>query len=338
MSTANENSSVQVIRAVNFDLDEREDALRRILAHADPDRPVAPADVARLWAQALAAELPEGSWLALWDHRGGGGSVKDKGRLDPNELICVDVAGVDFERMQAEVVLLTVPKGMEVELGRHVLDGDKECGDETKVGIGGICVHDYCNKDTGMQVVSLLELYPVVAEGEDEVSGGDSIAADELEVAEKAARVLDHLRFFYRYLWRPWDLHAADTEDFVEDHLEHRMDLVADMEERGEEGSALWQRWQAMAMQFADLRDECAALGDGAEDAPRAMELQKMEESLLRRAEVLENAELRGLHDEHARRERRAKHPEGPSCNFVMPHGKVDAAARFMNKVVKFYS
>jgi len=45
------------------------------------------------------------------------------------------------------------------------------------------------------------------------------------------ANCVDELRFFYNYLWMPWDDDDDDDKDWVEQHLESRLKLYFDMRE-----------------------------------------------------------------------------------------------------------
>lgn len=67
----------------------------------------------------------------------------------------------------------------------------------------------------------LIEMY-VVREGDDE------------QAFLKSAVVIEHARFFYKYLWRPWDTLSNVTqlaEIFVETCLEPRLNLYIDMKQ-----------------------------------------------------------------------------------------------------------
>ena len=65
--------------------------------------------------------------------------------------------------------------------------------------------------------VPLIELYPTQKQ-ENSV----------LDVAA-TAECIDELRFFYSYLWMPWDLEDDDNSDWVTHHLETRLRLFYDM-------------------------------------------------------------------------------------------------------------
>uniref|UniRef100_T1ISV4 Uncharacterized protein n=1 Tax=Strigamia maritima TaxID=126957 RepID=T1ISV4_STRMM len=47
---------------------------------------------------------------------------------------------------------------------------------------------------------------------------------------DKTAFAIDTVRFFYDYIWRPWDDEDDDDYDFVERHLQNRIKLYYDME------------------------------------------------------------------------------------------------------------
>ncbi|XP_011640603.1 protein nessun dorma [Pogonomyrmex barbatus] len=65
--------------------------------------------------------------------------------------------------------------------------------------------------------VPLIELYPTINQSN---SSLDIVGT---------AHCVDRLRFFYNYLWMPWDDEEDDDIDWVEQHLEHRIRLYYDM-------------------------------------------------------------------------------------------------------------
>lgn len=112
---------IQVIRSVKYDADAREAAIAEILASPSPCGSTRSADVAERWMEALAAELPAGrNWLAAWDPEAA--KLAASTEKSPDELICVDVERCILEGLQAEVMLLSVPKGMEAELEENAKD------------------------------------------------------------------------------------------------------------------------------------------------------------------------------------------------------------------------
>jgi hypothetical protein len=77
--------------------------------------------------------------------------------------------------------------------------------------------------------VPLIELQPIMdADSEDESF------ADELSSRMEAVAVaLDHYRFFYSNIWRPWD-ETDDSDDWVEEHLAFRFGIYQDYLQEGE--------------------------------------------------------------------------------------------------------
>ncbi|XP_011163398.1 protein nessun dorma [Solenopsis invicta] len=65
--------------------------------------------------------------------------------------------------------------------------------------------------------VPLIELYPTI----DQTNHSLDIVG--------TAHCVDRLRFFYNYLWMPWDEDEDDNIDWVEQHLERRIRLFFDM-------------------------------------------------------------------------------------------------------------
>lgn len=65
--------------------------------------------------------------------------------------------------------------------------------------------------------VPLIELYPTKKQ--------ENSAIDVARTAE----CIEQLRFFYNYLWMPWDADDDDTMDWVTGHLEPRLNLFYDM-------------------------------------------------------------------------------------------------------------
>ncbi|XP_040581849.1 protein nessun dorma [Lepeophtheirus salmonis] len=62
-------------------------------------------------------------------------------------------------------------------------------------------------------VVPLMELYPIKNQ------------LKEFNILSTATS-LDQLRFFYNYIWKPWDVNDEVSEDWVEEHLEFRINLL----------------------------------------------------------------------------------------------------------------
>ncbi|XP_020286510.1 protein nessun dorma [Pseudomyrmex gracilis] len=65
--------------------------------------------------------------------------------------------------------------------------------------------------------VPLIELYPTISQ-----------TNTKLDIVG-TAHCIDRLRFFYNYLWMPWDEEEDDNTDWVEQHLEQRIRLFYDM-------------------------------------------------------------------------------------------------------------
>ncbi len=245
------------------------------------------------------------------------------------EMVFADVVALRLEDLEAEVVLLTMPKGME----------EGQNGEETKVQRFFIktSIRFFVHVPAPFQIVKLIDLYPVLAEDEN-----DKESSSEVLQAESAARVLDHLRFFYRLLWRPWDGHDADDAgDFAADRLGPRMQMLREALDGGKVGGmALWLRVRALAEQVVGVRDELevleASMGEARdeEDAARCAELGRLESELVTRAEWLEDPVLRSALEARQRAERRRGRDEGQiRCNYVAPKGTLEETKMFFEKV-----
>ncbi|XP_066991248.1 protein nessun dorma isoform X2 [Anabrus simplex] len=68
------------------------------------------------------------------------------------------------------------------------------------------------------QEAALINLYPTVTQNY------------KLMYVHETANFLDKLRFFYDYLWQPWDIEDDDKQDWATAHLEARLLLYHDMQ------------------------------------------------------------------------------------------------------------
>ncbi|XP_008215276.1 protein nessun dorma isoform X1 [Nasonia vitripennis] len=143
--------------------------------------------------------------------------------------------------------------------------------------------------------VPLLELYPTKEQ--------ENTALDVVSTAE----CIDQLRFFYNYLWMPWDTDDDETIDWVANHLETRLRLFFDMK-RGDmckktcdmirtlmrEGRDIQARIAKLEMEISDDEDESEKVLDD----NRACQLMKLHfrlQQIKTEMEVYENPAMREM-------------------------------------------
>jgi hypothetical protein len=141
--------------------------------------------------------------------------------------------------------------------------------------------------------VPLIELYPTK---DQENSVLDIVAT---------AKCIDQLRFFYNYLWMPWDVDEDEISDWVNNHLETRLRLFFDMK-RGimckktceliralmREGRDIQARISKLELEISDDEDDQQKdLDEG--KACQLMKLHFRLQQIRNEMEVLENPAMR---------------------------------------------
>jgi len=215
----------KVIKSIVCSPAERETFIRRVLHSASLEMDLDLAGgtwVRAAWGLALVDALPPKDWLAMWDRKASRRDVdQNTASVGIDELLYVDVqANCQWSDMTARVTLLTASENME--------EGDE-------------------------RVVSLTELFPVFEESPG--GGGDQ---HERKEAERAAAVLDHLRFFWRYIWRPWDEEEEDAAEELEEgaKLHQRMVLWSQRLDAAGGGRQRWLKTLELQEKFLRLKDE----------------------------------------------------------------------------------
>lgn len=193
--------------------------------------------------------------------------------------------------------------------------------------------------------VPLIELYPM-HEQENQV----------LDVLTTSVCV-DQLRFFYKYLWMPWDVDDDDNADWVERHLETRIRLFFDMkrgvvdkdtcdvirtlEREGREIQAKIARLEADISDDEDISDDRTLVDEG--KACQLMKLHFRMQQIKTEMEVMENPAMRDMitrnggsgmgNSDCKRRESRGRKREG---YFVWHGGSVDDFVGCLNRAREF--
>ncbi|XP_043287394.1 protein nessun dorma [Venturia canescens] len=145
--------------------------------------------------------------------------------------------------------------------------------------------------------VPLAELYPTIAQ-ENKV----------LDIYG-TANCVEQLRFFYNYLWMPWDVDDDDNADWIVTHLEPRIrlffdmkrglvdketcDLVRTLVREGKDIRARIERLEADITENDDDDDDDSELNEG--NACSLMKLHFRIEQIKSEMEVLENPAMRDL-------------------------------------------
>ncbi|XP_076242546.1 SHC binding and spindle associated nessun dorma [Calliopsis andreniformis] len=142
--------------------------------------------------------------------------------------------------------------------------------------------------------VPLMELYPTLNQ---ENSALDMVGT---------ATCIDQLRFFYNYLWMPWDIDDDDNTDWVSIHLETRIRLFFDMKRgivsketsdiiRGlvREGREVQQRISRLEDTISEGEEESEDVDGGT--ACQLMKLHFRLQQIKREMEVLENPAMREI-------------------------------------------
>ncbi|XP_033334782.1 SHC binding and spindle associated nessun dorma [Megalopta genalis] len=142
--------------------------------------------------------------------------------------------------------------------------------------------------------VPLVELYPTHKQ--------ENNALD----MEGTASCIDQLRFFYNYLWMPWDIDDDDNTDWVSVHLETRIRLFFDMKrsivskETSDVIRSLIREGREVQQRIARLEDTISEEEESHEevDGGTACQLMKLHfrlQQIKREMEVLENPAMREI-------------------------------------------
>lgn len=166
------------------------------------------------------------------------------------------------------------------------------------------------------------------------------------------ATCIDQLRFFYNYLWMPWDLDDDDNIDWVSVHLETRIRLFFDMKRdivnketsdiiRGlvREGKEIQQKISRLEDTISDGEESHSDIVDGG-TACQLMKLHFRLQQIKREMEVLENPVMREIllmnqtlslnNDKLEKKENKEKCKEG---YFVWLGGTLEEMKETVNKI-----
>ena len=144
--------------------------------------------------------------------------------------------------------------------------------------------------------VPLVELYPT--------HNQENTALDMVGTAS----CIDQLRFFYNYLWMPWDIDDDDNTDWVSVHLETRIRLFFDMKrgvvskETSDVIRSLVREGREIQQRISRLEDTISEEEEGSHidivDGGTACQLMKLHfrlQQIKREMEVLENPAMREI-------------------------------------------
>lgn len=185
--------------------------------------------------------------------------------------------------------------------------------------------------------VPLIELYPTLNQ---ENTTLDMVGT---------ANCIDQLRFFYNYLWMPWDVDDDDNVDWVSVHLETRIRLFFDMKRgivskesceviRGlvREGKEIQQKISKLENTISEEEESQNDIDEGT--ACQLMKLHFRLQQIKREMEVLENPAMReilvmnkssSLDNDKAERKDRKEKVEG---YFVWLGGNLEEMKEAINK------
>jgi hypothetical protein len=173
--------------------------------------------------------------------------------------------------------------------------------------------------------VPLLDLFPILDE-------------ENLARCEVASRAIDHCRFFYKNLWRPWDI-DDESEDWLGEHLSDRFELYGEFQQLGPLSHS-WTRMEDLAWQYGDLQEELRLLrrdsretGEDAEDVATPFEIEARLEEIRKKVLVIEDRTLRLQMNLRAQDKRREGRPPGRACLVVVPGGPLQAIREYLEKV-----
>ncbi|CAL7944028.1 unnamed protein product [Xylocopa violacea] len=188
--------------------------------------------------------------------------------------------------------------------------------------------------------VPLIELYPT--------HNQENEALDMVGTAS----CIDQLRFFYNYLWMPWDIDDDDNIDWVSVHLETRIRLFFDMKRgivsketseiiRGlvREGKEIQQRISRLEDTISEKDESHTDIIDGG-TACQLMKLHFRLQQIKREMEVLENPAMREIliqnktsslsNDKAKRKDSKEESIDG---HFVWLGGTLEEMKEAINKV-----
>lgn len=186
--------------------------------------------------------------------------------------------------------------------------------------------------------VPLIELYPTIEQKNNSL---DIVGT---------AHCVDRLRFFYNYLWMPWDEDEDDNIDWVEQHLERRIRLFFDMNNgvvsketcdiikslisEGKEIQKKISTYEALLpedFQEDDVPEELA------QETCNLMKLHFRLQQIKAEMDLLENPSLRGLLGKNQSYNRRKKHSDNEKrinvYYFVWLGGVVKELQELSNKI-----
>ncbi|XP_076633558.1 SHC binding and spindle associated nessun dorma [Colletes latitarsis] len=186
--------------------------------------------------------------------------------------------------------------------------------------------------------VQLVELYPT--------HNQENNALDVVGTAN----CIDQLRFFYSYLWMPWDIDDDDNTDWVFLHLETRIRLFFDMKrgivskETSDIIRSLVREGREVQEKISKLEDTISEEGESNEvDGGTACQLMKLHfrlQQIKREVEVLENPAMREIlvknrnssldNDKIERQKSKGKCVEG---HFVWLGGTLEEMKEVISKV-----
>ena len=284
--------AIHLYQTKGISLDERESQIRNLLqlgvTSADPmldssfssessyfnglGLPVRAIDVRKRWEEFLSIHVPKGDWMAL---------CKEEGGEDDRTTKCVDVISVDFDSLTARVAVITLNIGAKSEATMiDTSDGD---------GDGGAEGDEVSDEEFS---VSLIDLH-VIDEGEGNVKH------------EEAGLALEHFRFFYRNIWKPWD-ERSEVEDWVGEHLANRFALHREVSLGGKTSEiaavlrSLEHRYKESLAKLMDM-EETESMQDGKEGAAdedeeylaKLGEIEEQLDEIEHQAHQLEDVELR---------------------------------------------
>ncbi|XP_053999247.1 protein nessun dorma [Hylaeus anthracinus] len=187
--------------------------------------------------------------------------------------------------------------------------------------------------------VQLVELYPT-----------HNQENDALDVVGTAS-CIDQLRFFYSYLWMPWDIDDDDNTDWVSVHLETRIRLFFDMKrgvvskETSDIIRSLVREGREVQQKISKLEDTISEGEESHEDvdggtACQLMKLHFRLQQIKREVEVLENPAMREIlvknrnsslnNDQIQRRHSKEKSTEG---YFVWLGGTLEEMKETISKI-----
>jgi len=177
----------------------------------------------------------------------------------------------------------------------------------------------WINSETAISV-HLSELYPILDQENDALN------------MDQVGEALDLYRFFYKNIWRPWDAETP-VEDWPDKVLINRIQLAFDLVSKcGNWGAARQLETLASAAQHTmdELTDLEATAGELDEDeldedlAARVSQLVLRKAEIKKKAELLENPDLREFFTCERQQERRNERKNGdPGIILVWKSGPV---------------